>query len=221
MKIFVALAIVLTTLLAIAAEPNRVDTGKVIRVSSDGLTLDQGPAGTVLIGFVVDDAVVGSLERIKTGDEVRAVFGSTKGPNGNSINKLLSIRICTKNDRECAADHRKQKNQALEDERKRAISEKKRDLCRNSMQKTLSSDSRYTPSESVTVSENYLAQYKALEGTARTCASNQLKQHEIAVLEACLLHHCGDNIGGGCWHIARYSMNSAAIQNAVNTWSRL
>ena len=221
MKIVIALAILLIPLVAIAAEPNRVHTGKVIRVSSDGLTLDEGPAGTVLIGFVVDDAAVNPLAKIKAGDEVRAVFGSTKGPSGNSINKLLSIRPCTKNDSECAADYRKQKVQALEDEKRRAVSEKEQNICRESMQKTLSSDPRYTRDESVPASENYLDQYNALKGAARTCASNRLKQHETSVLEACLLHHCGDNIGGGCWHIAGYSMNSSAIQNAVNTCSKL
>lgn len=220
MKIIVTLALILITILAIAAEPDRVHTGKVIKVSTDGMTLDEGPAGIVSIGFAIDVDAVDSLKRIKAGDEIRAVFGSTKGPRGNSINKLISVRVCTKNDRECTADYKRQEAQEIENEKKRAISEKKRDLCSDSMQKTLATDARYTPDGSIPVSDGYLEQYNALKGTAHVCASNVLKEHETAVLDACLLHHCGDGIGGGCWHIAGYSMNSSAIQNAINKCSK-
>ena len=103
----------------------------------------------------------------------------------------------------------------------RDLVEKEHELCRNSMQTTLSSDTRYISDGSVPVSRNYLATYNALTGTARTCASKLLKEHETSVLEACLLHHCGDNIGGGCWHIAGYATNSSAIQNAIDKCSKL
>jgi len=220
MKIIALLALTLIALLALAAEPNRVRTGKVITVSSNGMALDQGSAGTISIGFVVDAGAAESLKKIKKGDEVRAVFGSAKGPSGNSINKLLSVRVCAKNDKECTTDYKNQDAQARDDEKKWKISQEKQEICRSSMQKSLVSDSRYTPENSVPASDSYLEQYNALKGTARTCASNLLKGHETAVLEACLLHHCGDNIGGGCWHIAGYAMNSSAIQNAVNQCSK-
>ena len=220
MKIVAVLGLLLIGLLVFAAEPNRVHTGTVIEVSSDRLTIDQTGSGTILIGFATDAEAVTSLGKIRVGDEVRAVFGSTQGPGGRSINKLLSIRVCTKNDKECSADYQKQEIEAQADEEKRAISEQKYELCMSSMQSTLSKDVRYIAKDSVPVSDTYLTHYNALTGAAKTCASERLKEHEASVLEACLLHRCGDNIGGGCWHIAGYSTNSSAIQNAVNQCSK-
>jgi len=219
MKNIAALALLLIGLVAIAAEPNRVRTGRVMEVSTDSLIIDQATAGTVHIGFATDADAVKSLEKIRVGDEVRAVFGSTKDPSGRSINELLSIRVCTKNDEECSADYDRQEAQAKADEAKRAISQKKFAHCMDSMDLTLSKDARYIGEDSVLVTDAYLTKYNALTGAAKACASTLLKHHEASVLEACLRHRCGDNVGGGCWHIAGYSINSSAIQNAVNKCS--
>jgi len=107
MKIFSTLVMLLIGLQVIAAQPNKVLTGKVVEVSADRIALDQA-AGRTYIGFVGEDDALTSLGNIKVGDEVRAVFGATHGPDGRSINKLLSIRVCTRNDQECSADFERQ-----------------------------------------------------------------------------------------------------------------
>ncbi len=219
MKILAALALFVIGFMVIAAEPDRADTGKVVEVSSDGITLDRATAGTVRIGFVTDIEALTSLKEIRIGDEVRAVFGSTQGPDGHSINKLLSIRVCTKNDEQCAADYKRQEIEEQDSANNRAIAWKKYELCNDSMRATLTSDTRYLSNKSVPVSDTHLDRYNALKGTARTCAVKLLRVHETSVLEACLLHHCGDSIGGGCWHIASYATDSSAIQNATNKCS--
>ena len=219
MKILVAFVLLLANVTAIGSEPNRVHTGTVVEVSADQMMLDQAKAGTVMIGFVTDSNAIADLTKIDVGDEIRAVFGSTQGPNGTPINKLVSIRVCTRSDEQCASDRIRQKAEADEYEKKRAISQKQHESCNISMRKTLASDTRYVSKNSVPVSESYLAQYNALTGAARTCATKFVEEHDAAVLDACLLHSCGENIGGGCWHLAGRGTTSSAIQNAINKCS--
>lgn len=214
MKALATIIVLLASPTLITAEETRVHVGTVVKVSKDYIELDED-GSTVMIGFALDAAVVSSLERVKVGHEVRAVFGDTLNPDGGTINKLLSIRDCTLEDKECAADRARQQKELSEWEQRHAASEQQRERCRQAMSASLANDARYVPETTRPARKETLAQLNALVGAKRTCASDLLRQHVDAVLEACELHHCGDNVGGGCSHIAGRSMTSAAYEKAV------
>jgi len=210
MKTTATLTLLLTALQVAAAEPARVYTGTVIDVEVDRIALDVA-SGTVYIGFVAEKAALDSLGKVKSGDEVRAVFGSVSGPEGRSINKLLSIRLCEETDRQCSSDYRRQAAQAQQDARESERALEERGRCNVAMQAALAKDPRYVAEGSVPAFSGIPASYNALPEPAKQCGARLLEAHEVAVVEACTAHRCGDNIGGGCWHVAGYSMTSSAI----------
>lgn len=195
----------------------RVYVGEIIAISHDNLQLSRSES-IISIGFAGDPTVLAGLDGFKVGEDVRAVFGSTQRPAGSGrINKLLSIRRCEKIDVQCAADGEIQDAKDAEAEKSRALSGAKMTQCRLEMEKTLLKDARYAPQTTKILeiqSQANLRQVNALTGKRRDCATAVMNDHHKAVLEACELHHCGDQIGGGCSHIAGHSLSDAAIERA-------
>ena len=199
-------------------EDATVHVGKLLAVSHRNIQLSQGDS-IVSIGFVGDPAALAGLDGVKVGEEVRAVFGTTVRPGEpGRINKLLSIRRCAKYDEQCAADTRVQEAKAAESERAYALLEAEFTQCNREMEKTLLEDTRYAPTEielSEPQAQELLRQVNALTGKREECANAIMGDHQAAVLEACELHHCGDHIGGGCDHIAGYSLPDAVFERAL------
>lgn len=196
----------------------RVYVGELLAVSHDTLELSQNES-IVSIGFVGDPAALAGLDGLKVGDEVRAVFGSTPRPGGSGrINKLLSIRRCEKNDAQCAADRKAQDAKDAEAAKVIARSQTEMAQCRSRMEYTLLGDARYV-SQNAKMSEirsqETLRQVNALTGTREECVTTVMRDHQKAVLEACELHRCGDRVGGGCSHIAGYSLSEAVFERAL------
>lgn len=218
-KVAAATLLLLITFPLSAAEEDKTYVGKVLAVSIDRIELDQTES-TVLIGFVVDPDAIRPLEKIKVGDEVRAVFGVASHSDGRSINKLVSIRICTPKDEECAADRRTQDKEREEWAKRYAASMQERDRCRLAMEVLLANDSRYAPATDIPALPEVISQYDALSGEQRACASDVVRQHQNAVLDACELYHCGDNVGGGCSHIAGHNTTTGAIVKAIEKCGR-
>lgn len=218
MRIAVLPLLLLLGLVAGASDDEaRVYVGEVRAISHDNLELSRSGSLT-MIGFVGDPAVLAGLDGLKVGEEVRAVFGSTPRPAGSGrINKLLSIRRCDKRDAQCAADGSVQDAMGAEAAKARAVSEEKMAQCDLEMEKTLLKDTRYAPHTTKIPEIQWqadLRQVNALTGKRQECANAIMKDHQKAVLEACQLHHCGDQIGGGCWHIAGRSLSDAVIERA-------
>lgn len=200
-----------------SAEEGRVYVGKILEISRDRIELSRR-GSTIIIGFFGEAKVLDGLAKLRVGDEVRTVFGTGTPPGETRpINKLLQIRRCAKDDRECAADRKAEEAQEAIDDKARAISLEQHAQCRRSMVETLLKDPRYVPSADSgrTVSDSLLGQVNSFTGQQRACADNIMRNHQAAVLDACELHHCGDNIGGGCSHIAGYSLSDDVIKRAV------
>jgi hypothetical protein len=196
----------------------RVFVGKLLAASHTTIELDRNES-IMSIGFVGDADALAGIDALQVGDEVRAVFGSTTPPGeSRSINKLLSIRRCERNDEQCAADGRVQDTKDAEAENAGALFTEEVAQCAREMDKTLLNDARYAP-EAIEVSDSqskeYLRQLNALTGNRQECATAVMHDHQKAVLDACEMHHCGDSIGGGCSHIAGYSLSDAAIVRAL------
>jgi hypothetical protein len=213
-KVFTAIVLLAAVLPLRAADENQTFVGEVVEVSKGHIELDQGRS-TVSIGFALDTNAVSALESIKVGHEVRAVFGAMHNSDSQLINKLISIRICALEDKECAADRARQDKEGKELDQRLAASNLTHERCRQAMRVTLANDQRYVPEGVLPESERIRAKYNALAGERRSCASEVLRQHASAVFEACELHQCGDNVGGGCSHIVGYATTNAAIEKAV------
>ena len=196
----------------------RVHVGRLLAVSHASIELSQNES-ILSIGFVGDPEALAELDGLKLGDDVRAVFGITTPPGeSRRINKLLSIRRCVQNDEQCAADRKVQEAKDADAAKARARSEAKMVKCRSKMENTLLDDGRYAPQTTrmfEVQSREHLRQVNALKGKRQECATTVMRDHQKAVLEACQLHRCGDRIGGGCSHIAGYSLSDAAIERAL------
>ncbi len=201
-----------------ATEGDRVYVGKTLDISKSRIELAMAD-GTTSIGFVGDATALLSLNSIKVGNEVRAVFGVATGPSGRKINKLLSIRVCTDTDKECAADRGRQAERAEEEVKRSALAQQEHALCLQAMHVTLAKDSRYI-SDAGAVSTDAVAKYNALSGNNRVCATKVTKQHLTAFFEACELHHCGDSVGGGCHHLAGYAVTGSTLERALEKCGR-
>lgn len=215
----IALLLLLGLVAGASDDEARVYVGKVIAVSHDNLQLSRNES-LISIGFVGDPAALAGLDGLRVGEEVRAVFGSTPRPAGSGrINKLLSIRQCKESDAQCAADGKVQDAKAAEAAKASARSMARMAQCRAEMNQTLLKDARYAPQTTkmpAIQSQAKLLQVNTLTGKPQECATAVIRDHQKAVLEACELHHCGDQVGGGCWHIAGRSLSDAAIERAFD-----
>ncbi len=212
MKIVIGL---LLLLLSLDLRADSVHVGRVAAVSKSNIQLDRDGAVSY-IGFVGDASALRSLKRIKVGNEVRAVFGTARDKaSGHAINKLISIRTCLPHDPECEADRKKEA--MLDAVQEKASDEyvKSIDACLQKVALTLEHDPRYVPEDKLVQVRTGDSRYRAMSAAARTCVDRKLREHVAAYLEACELHHCGDNVGGGCDHFAGYSVTTSANEKAL------
>jgi hypothetical protein len=209
-----AIILFLMCVTAHGAQGKSVHVGIVVEVSMLELTLEHGNSHTS-IGFVGDAEALRTLKKIKIGEEVRAVFGTREKPNGMLVNKFLSIRVCHKNDDECAADRKRQEDESLLARNKSDLIEQERALCQKKMDEVLAKDGRYVQKTSDSNSAVDLAKYNALSGDQRVCAQAISRQHLAAYSEACEKLHCYDNVGGGCSHMTGYALNSTVFEKAL------
>lgn len=216
MRIATASIILAMCCCAQASAADEVYVGKVSEVSNTLLVLD-APSGIWYIGFAAKNSALRALHKIKIGQEVRAVFGTMRAPEGNKINELLTIRACLPRERECARDRARMARESAERTKQSALSNKALERCFDAMNVTLAGDARYVPETGAPEKKDAFAQSAALQGEERACAQNVFKQHTDAYLEACQRHHCGDNIGGGCYHFAESALNAAVAEKAVES----
>jgi hypothetical protein len=199
------------------ASDERVYVGKLMEASRDELELELS-GSDLMIGFFGDPKVLDTIGQVHVGDQVRAVFGVGKRPGETrKINKLLSIRRCATVDLECESDRKKQELEEAREAKRREESQKKQSACYDEMDAILRKDVRYVPKVSIGNEEaaRTLVAVNALEGSSKACAAEVIQNHQTAVLEACEIQHSGDTIGGGCYHIAGYSMTDAVLKRAV------
>gem|GEM_PF-202658 len=90
--------------------------------------------------------------------------------------------------------------------------------CLSAMDETLGRDPRYASDVAgmPTTSLQTSREFEQLGGKRQQCAKAILSEHRRAAFDACQLHHCGDDVGGGCAHIAGQSVTVAAMQRALD-----
>ena len=89
--------------------------------------------------------------------------------------------------------------------------------CRDRMHAVALQNDHFIPSKvySETESNDLVELYNSQSEPSRTCAEAVIRKHQNAVLEACEIEGCGENIGGGCAHIAGYSSSASTIEIAI------
>jgi hypothetical protein len=216
-KIIYILAIFIST--HASASEERYRTGFVQKISKNNIELELRHTDMyTYIGFLCEPEICKTTHKIKIGDEVLLTLGSISNKN-----KLLSIRKCLINDADC---HRVQKIDIQdESERKRLskISFEKHKLCRAKMNKDLVNQNSYfpgnetLPNNSDAIRDKYNSMNK--QPVNKNCLNSFVKSYEDALLEACLKHKCGEDIGGGCYHIVGYSTTTSLLAAAIEKCS--
>lgn len=193
-----------------------IHAGKVLSVKRDSIEFEQDD-GTLTIGFTCVPTACRDLERVTVGEEIAASFGSALvSGQDNFINKLLAVRKCTGDS--CAEFYAAQHVEELRLKELRRVAAERSAQCAAAMEQTLASDPRYVTRPQQTAASNEVAvldeRFNSLSGAQRTCRNLVIENHRRAVFDACELHKCGENVGGGCWHIAD-PINTAVIAKAV------
>ena len=89
--------------------------------------------------------------------------------------------------------------------------------CHSRMISSLADDSRYIPMGDYDEDRDavFLEKFNALQSIEKQCADDVEQSHRNSVYERCMEMRCGENIGGGCEHIANYSITFSVIEHAV------
>ena len=93
--------------------------------------------------------------------------------------------------------------------------------CDNRMTASLITDPRFVPNREFEDGEGEAIgrRYNAMTPEQRECGSDVIDKHMDAVFEQCKIHRCGQNIGGGCDHVANYSMTTSLLNTAIQKCS--
>jgi hypothetical protein len=201
-----------------AAGLESVWVGDLIKISVDRIELKLGRGlGTLSVRIgEVDVGAQPKIDQVRPGDEVRVVvrWVTTLKPG---MWQLFDIRQCKSDDEQCSSDRKKYEDN--EEKRRTVITTgvQEQTLCRKAMEQTLASDPRYVPNSGtrVPVSTSVRDRFKALSAPQQECTTGFIRTHQNAFYEACQLHQCGDNIGGGCAHMVPNSVTTAVLEKAL------
>ncbi len=187
---------------SLSSREPKIRVGKVAHVERNLIEFDL-EGGYLSIGFVCEASVCSQLNKVRPGDQVEARFGvALVSDQDTPINKLLALRICEAQDPGCDAGREKQRQEDVEHQRRREVSDKQRDECRAAMERTLLADPRYIVLPELEPAPTVVDDWNALAKEQKICADALIEAHRQAVFDSCNKHRCGDQIGGGCWHIA-------------------
>ena len=196
-------------LAANAAAAGRVRVGKITDISSNLMELKEAETGEIgswgQIPFTADERAVAELAKIEIGQEVRVVLGSVPGMKDWN---LVSIRPCRPGEEECRQIRSKNQAWLARSLRESAASDRRDSACRRAMDRSLRKDFPGATGLSARRLQQpeRLQAINALSDEPRACFDRFAKRYESAYLRTCELHHCGDNVGGGCHHLAGYAI---------------
>ena len=215
---YISILIIFISTNGIASE-ERFRTGFIQEISESHIELDMQHTGAYShIGFLCEPEVCKSTNNFKVGDEVLLTLGSM-----DNKNKLLSIRKCVPSDIKC----NEVKKIDTQEEAKRKIESdlwlESQRQCRSKMDKDLANKNSYFPTNKIKDgnSDQILDKYNSpnKQPEYKECLKSFVKSYQDAVLETCLKHECGNNIGGGCYHIVGYSITTSVLEAAIEKCS--
>lgn len=199
----------------VAKQPEST-VGKIKILEHTRIELDLGDSSSTSIGFVCDPAICAQLDAFGAGDQVEVIFGSNlRSDMDIAVGKLLSIRKCLDNDQKCNAKLEEQHRKNLQVYAEAMAMDKKNKECMVAMERTFLVDPRYIGSDKIIARSGPFIEYNMLSGKRKSCVDTVLEADRQALLDSCLMHHCGDGIGGGCWHIVGHLGRSGTLSQAL------
>jgi hypothetical protein len=201
------------------ASDERFGTGFIQEISESRIELDLRHTGMYsYIGFLCEPETCKTTNNYSVGDEVLLTLGSV-----DNKNKLLSIRKCLTSDPQCNKVKELDIKEEAERKRQSEIFFEKHRACRAKMNTDIANKNSYFPDNEI-MSKNsnaILEKYNSMskQPEYKECLSGFVKSYQDAVLEACLKHGCGQNIGGGCYHIVGYSITTSVLEKAIEQCS--
>jgi hypothetical protein len=214
---FLLVLAVLTQFLQACSSDERYRTGVVREITQSRVELDSSNEIITSIGFTCEPVVCETISKISKGDKVYIRLGSE-----NKKNKLLSIRKCAEKDSDCNVARKDELELMAQIQEESERSKAEMLQCSNQMEDDLKDDYRYVSNnlKNITNQESEIIRnnYNRLNNdpSKKSCLSQVLKSHQQSVFESCQKYGCGNNIGGGCYHISGYSLNDAVFQHAIN-----
>lgn len=214
MKLLGTIFILLVALEAALAN-DRSETGIVHTMENYQMVLDYASGSQGHIGFLCEPEICELTRSIYPGDEVLITLGALDGKT-----KLLNIRKCTPDDMECLRVAEEEIEQTKRANEASVIRETVQLECQNRMENSLRGDSRNISENwfnRIFLYEKYTVEYYEMlnDPASRQCVKEIGDAQFDAFIDACEKHGCGDNIGGGCYHIAGYTSFEAAKMYAV------
>ncbi len=199
----------------VSKEPEST-VGKIRKLEHNRIEFGLGDSSATSVGFVCEPSICVQLGTVGLGDLVEAKFGAALVPDRDTlVNKLLAIRKCEAQDPSCNAKLEEQHRKALEMQAEFKAIRKKDSECMAAMERTFLADPRYIGSEKIIARPGYFIEYGMLSGKRKLCVDAVLEADRQALLDSCLMHHCGDGIGGGCWHIVGHLGKSGTLSRAL------
>jgi hypothetical protein len=162
------------------------------------------------ISFLCESDICESARGINVGDEVLLILAQE-----NHRNKLLSIRRCVSDDEQCL------RVKILDVKEFEGIAQMIRasDQCELRMNEALRNRDLYFTDDprksdnSTQIIDRFNSIYE--QPKYKKCLSDFLSAYQNAVFEVCQEQTCGENIGGGCYHIVGLSVTTPVIKAAT------
>jgi hypothetical protein len=201
------------------ASETKMYTGIIEEVSGGRIELAK-EGSLLMIGFSCAPKVCKTINQVKVGDEVLVSLGAV-----NNKNKLLSIKKCINFTQEC---NDVKELEALEEVKYLTgvkLRQNKSKQCRSKINQNLIEDNLYFPELSqdtdsyikLKINEEYNDLRKKTK--ASDCLKSFFKVYRNAFFDACTKNNCGEDVGGGCYHIADQSITTTVISAAVKKCS--
>ncbi len=209
-------------LIAVASVPvmakPTVRVGTLTEISDKELWLKEaeirGIGSHALITFNAGPKAQADLAGVKVGQEVRIVL---ENEPGQSASKLVSIRLCRPKEQECARIHSRKQTELARYLRENEVSQRKLAACTQAMDISLRKSFPDLPAPDAekqpAIEQSHAI--NALQGQERLCVDDFMQRYQQAYFNACEQQHCGDGIGGGCYHIAGNWMHEGVLGHAL------
>ena len=210
--ILVFVSIVIFSSKSFGSEEIRTTTGKVTKISQNNVQLSLSTGMIHSIGFSCKPNDCPKSEDFKIGERVILYLGSR-----NNKNVLINIKKCIIEKSDCSTAEIKQKRDKEKKDQETDIFFAKQEKCHITMQADLQKDNRYVPKiNNKTEYSTSIRKYTSLIKNKQLdkCISKIINDHQQAVYDSCIKYQCGKDIGGGCSHIAGYSIHSSVLSRA-------
>jgi len=188
-------------------------TGMVRESSGNSISMRKRTGGFYSVGFQCEPTVCAEARNLIPGERIVIYLGSN-----DRTNVLIGIRKCEEPDEECDEVENIQLQRHKETTRQWQLNQFRQLRCALKMRKDLKNKDEYVY---LGIAKLFFYEYlSSNEGepensSEEACLDKILSRHVEVELESCKKYNCGENIGGGCYHMAGQSITESIYQEAL------